>query len=314
VDKLLDEATWHARRSAHEARVDCWVGPYLRRRERGIEHPVDDFLFTYYSYRPASLKRWHPGIGAVLCGPSTRDFAGVTGYVVSDDGARLDLPLVAGRLRAARGIGRLLRATAQRAPQLGCFGLHEWAMVYRQPPSAVRHATYPLRLGGPGSDEVVETHRITCTHYDAFRFFTDAARPRNVVQPSRDTQASLEQPGCLHATMDLYKWAYKLAPATASELVADCFELAYEVRQVDMRAAPYDLSALGIAPLRIETAAGKAEYLNAQQRFAQRGAALRASLVEACDEVSVALAGRDSRGRGLDAAQPVGDGVKQRRP
>jgi hypothetical protein len=71
--------------------------------------------------------------------------------------------------------------------------------------------------------------------------------------------------------MDLYKWAYKLAPATASELVADCFELAYEVRQVDMRASPYDLSALGIAPLRIETAAGKAEYLNAQQRFAQRG-------------------------------------------
>jgi hypothetical protein len=56
-------------------------------------------------------------------------------------------------------------------------------MVYRQPPSAVRHATYPLRLGGPGTDEVVETHRITCTHYDAFRFFTDAARPRNVVQP-----------------------------------------------------------------------------------------------------------------------------------
>lgn len=294
--------------------MDRWVEPYLARRERGIVHPVDDFLFTYYSYRPASLRRWHPGIGVELRGSSTRGFVDIKGYVVSGDRARLDSRPIADRLRAAPQIGRLLTATAGRVPQLGCFGLHEWAMVYRQSPSAVRHATYPLRLGPRGTDEVVESHRITCTHYDAFRFFTDPARSLNVVQPSRDTQESLEQPGCLHATMDLYKWAYKLAPATASQLVADCFELAYEVRQVDMRASPYDLTALGVAPLRIETAAGKAEYLDAQRRFAQRGAALRSALIETCDEVAAALPGRDRVSRSLDAAQSVGDGVKQRRP
>ena len=41
--------------------------------------------------------------------------------------------------------------------------------------------------------------------------------------------------------MDLYKWAYKLSPATPGELVADCFELAADIRELDMRASPYDL-------------------------------------------------------------------------
>ena len=31
--------------------------------------------------------------------------------------------------------------------------------------------------------------------------------------------------------MDLYKWAYKLSPLVPSELVADCFELAREIRR-----------------------------------------------------------------------------------
>ena len=159
-------------------------------------------------------------------------------------------------------------------------------MVYRHPPAGVRHSSYPLRLGSRGTDEVVETHRITCTHFDAFRFFTQPARPRNTVQPAASTREDLEQPGCLHATMDLYRWAYTLAPLTRSELVADCFELAFEVRQVDMRASPYDLSELGVEPLRIETAAGKAAYLAAQQDFAARGARLRSALVAACDAIA----------------------------
>ena len=39
-----------------------------------------------------------------------------------------------------------------------------------------------------------------------------------------------EQPGCLHANMDLYKWAFKLAPFAPAELVADCFALARDIR------------------------------------------------------------------------------------
>ena len=149
----------------------------------------------------------------------------------------------------------------------------------------------PLRLGAAGTDAVVESLPIRCSHHDAFRFFTAAARPRNALQPGRADQLALEQPGCLHATMDLYKWAYKLAPATPSDLVADCLELAAATRELDMRASPYDLSALGCQPVRIETSAGRAEYARAQAGLAARAGPLRDRLVGLCD---VLLGARDT--------------------
>ena len=115
-------------------------------------------------------------------------------------------------------------------------------MVYRLEEDEVRHAGWPLRLGAAGTDEVVEAHQIRCSHYDAFRFYTPPARSLNLLQPTRETQTALEQPGCLHAGMDLYKWAYKLAPHSPSSLVMDCFDLARDIRELDMRASPYDLS------------------------------------------------------------------------
>ena len=120
---------------------------------------------------------------------------------------------------------------------------------------------------------MLESLPVHCTHHDAFRFFTAAARPRNALAPTRADQVANEQPGCLHATMDLYKWACKLAPATPSELIADCFELAVAVRELDMRASPYDLAELGYPPVRIETPAGRAEYARAQAAFAPRARA-----------------------------------------
>jgi hypothetical protein len=156
-------------------------------------------------------------------------------------------------------------------------------MVYRT--DAPRHGQVPLRLGAAGTDAVVESLPVHCTHHDAFRFFTSAARPRNAIAPSRADQVMNEQPGCLHATMDLYKWAYKLSPATPSELLADCFALAVEVRELDMRASPYDLAALGYQPVRIETPSGRAEYAKAQARFAERAAPLRTRLIELCDQL-----------------------------
>ncbi len=182
-------------------------------------------------------------------------------------------------------IHRLLVATAGRTPTLGCFGLHEWAMVHQT--DSVRH-DWPLRLGSSGTDDVVEGHRITCSHFDAFRFFTDSARPLNTLQPGRDDRPAFEQPGCLHAGMDLYKHAFRLTPLVPSELVADCFELAWDIRELDMRASPYDFSDLGFAPVRIETPAGKQEYVAAQRAFAERGAPLRQRLIEECARLQVA--------------------------
>jgi hypothetical protein len=285
MQTTLDEPAWRERRLAHEERADAWIVPHLSRRSRGVAHPVDDFLFTYYSYSPASLRRWHPGHGVTLTGPGVTEFREVFGYVVTDDHASVDPALAGRRLERCRRIRELLVATASRPAKVGCFGLHEWAMVYQQRGDVVRHAAYPLRLGPRGTDEVVESHRIVCTHHDAFRFFTAPARPLNVLQPTRQERSSDEQPGCLHATMDLYKWAYQLAPLTSSELVADCFALAYDVRQVDMSASPYDLSGLGVAPLRIETTEGKQQYVGAQRAFADRAAPLRQRLIEQCDSL-----------------------------
>jgi hypothetical protein len=173
-----------------------------------------------------------------------------------------------------------LTATAAAPAQFGCFGLHEWAMVYRQNPDRVRHSAHRLRLGPAGTDEVVRAHRIRCSHYDAFRFFTDPARPRNQLQPTSDDRVELEQPGCLHASMDLYKWAYRLLPVVSSDLLADAFELAKAIREVDMRASPYDLEDLGYPPIPIETAAGKTQYVALQREFAARAQTLRGRLLK----------------------------------
>jgi len=258
--------------------VDAWITPHLERRRRGGKHPVEDFLFTYYSYRPAQLRRWHPGAGIELLGADPADLG--DDYRATPGGATLDLEAVlARRADSLRWIGDLLRATASRAPQLGCFGMHEWAMVYNQNQEEVRHNAWPLRLGPTGTAAVVEATGVRCSHFDAFRFFTEPARPLNVLQPTRDSQRDLEQPGCLHANMDLYKWAYKLSPLVGSDLVADCFALARDIRALDMRASPYDLTELGYAPLRVETVEGKQEYARAQRSFAERAAPLRARLV-----------------------------------
>ncbi len=126
---------------------------------------------------------------------------------------------------------------------------------------------------------------IACSHFDAVRFFTEPARPLNTLSPTAGDRPEHEQPACLHAGMDLYKHAFRLSPMVSSDLVADCFELARDIRELDMRAAPYDLSDLGFEPVPIETAAGKAEYAAAQREFAARGAPLRQRLVDTCDEL-----------------------------
>jgi hypothetical protein len=280
---VLDEATWRASAAAHEARVDAFVAPHLARRAEAVKHPVHDFLFTYYSQRPARLRRWHPGYGVGLAGGA--EYAGLRGYEVVISATYVSREYVASQRPLVESLHALLTATAGRAGNFGCFGLHEWAMVYRMSEEQTRHADWPLRLGPEGTDTVVESHRIACSHFDAFRFFTEPARPLNVLAPTSGDRAEHEQPGCLHAGMDLYKHAFRLTPMIGSDLVADCFELARDIRVLDMRAAPYDLADLGFEPVRIETAEGKQQYVEAQRAFARRGAPLRRRLIEECERL-----------------------------
>ncbi|MEV1287257.1 3-methyladenine DNA glycosylase [Micromonospora sp. NPDC049679] len=278
----LAPATWRARRAAHENIVDGWLSGHLERRRTGRKHPVEDFLFTYYSHRPAQLRRWHPGAGVVLAGADPNEFG--RDYRTVDGGITLDTPaLLARRGESAAWVRTLLVATAGRSAHFGCFGMHEWAMVYRQTQDEVRHNAWPLRLSPEQTAQTVEQNRIRCSHFDAYRFFTAPARPLNLLSPTRERQLDNEQPGCLHANMDLYKWAYKLSPLVCSELVAEAFALARDIRTLDMRASPYDLAALGYPPVSVETPEGRAEYAAAQRGFAERAAPLRARLIDAID-------------------------------
>ena len=271
----LDEATWRTREAAHAARVDTWTRPHLARAKRREKHPVEDFLFTYYPFSPGRLRRWSPGVGVVCEGRALEPR-----WVAVAGGSAVEAAPDRVRERAAWTV-ELADRTAARPARFGCSGLHEWAMVHRQDPSEVRHAQLPLRLGAEGTSAVVEALPLVCTHFDAFRFFTPTARPRNALQLTPEHRLTGEQGGCLHATMDLYSHAARLWPWVPSELVADGFELARRVRVLDMRASPYDVSSLGHAPVRVETPEGRQEYADAQRAFAAEGSVLRARLREA---------------------------------
>jgi hypothetical protein len=281
---VLPEADWQARARAHEARVRAWTDPHQARAARGEKHPVYDFLFTYYAHRPAWLRRWFPGPGVALAGESARAYLARPEYQETHYGILLPASaLPESRRPFVTWLRTLLATTAARPAFFGCFGLHEWAMVYRQTPDEIRHNQYPLRFPPAALAAIVEAQPLRCSHFDAFRFFTPPARPLNRASLTRETTVDHEQPGCLHANMDLYKWAFKLAPFIPAELVADCFELARDIRELDMRASPYDLASLGFAPVKIETPEGRADYEQHQRAFAARAQLLRDRLLSACD-------------------------------
>ena len=269
---------WRGLEQAHEERADAFTRGRRERAATGQTHPVDDFLFTYYPFRPGLLRRWHPGADVLLQGAADLPRATWKWYRSTGSASQVDAAAFSAKNeRVIRFIGTLLAATRQRPAHFGCFGLHEWAMVYRQ--GEHRHVA-PLRLGQDDTDAVVDGNRVACSHFDAFRFFTPAALPLNQLQPSRENQPAMEQPGCLHAGMDIYKWVIKLGPLVPGEVLLDAFELARDIRQLDMEASPYDLSAWGYAPVAVETAAGKAEYVRRQRGFTERSNLLRDRVVQ----------------------------------
>lgn len=288
VDSVLDEATWQAAARVHEARLRPVLDPYLDRRGQGHKDPVMDFLFEYYAFRPAHLLRWSPGLGVALAGPAADTFLDQSEFVRTAVGVALDPNrFPERRLSSVRWVRRLLASTAAQAPFFGCSGLHEWAMVYRT--DEVRHAQVPLRMDPDDLAAFVESRPVVCSHFDAFRFFTPAARPLNRHQPTRAAMPDLEQPGCLHTNMDLYRWAFKLAPYVPGDLLADTFLLACRICEVDMRASPYDLRSRGLDPIPVETPEGRRTYRAYQQQFAEEAAPLRKRLTDAYDRLLTSL-------------------------
>ena len=206
----LTRSEWLGRQMRHCARLSPFASERLERMSTHVKHPIDDFLFEYYSFRPAQLLRWSPGCGVILDGASGDDL-GWKEFQELDGGIVLDAnSFPEHRLRSLRWAIEYLEGIALRPASFYCFGLHEWAMLYRT--TEPRHASTPLRLPPNEIARIIDAEGLRCTHFDAFRFFTPRAVPLNRVPLSRDNLAEHDQKGCIHVTMDIYRYAYKIAP------------------------------------------------------------------------------------------------------
>ena len=279
---ILPTETWLDLQRSHLHRASLHTAPARARRDRGVAHPIDDFLFQYYPYPFSFLENWQPGFGMTLAWELDEPLIRLSKYHRQYDKTVFADPELLSEKEKTRllWIHDLLVATRSRPANFACHGLHEWAMVYGG--THVRHeGTTALRLPQEEIDALVRTRPIVCSHYDAFRFFEPTTQPLNRLQPNLQDRPKMEQPGCIHANMDLYKWAAKSMPWIGSELLLDCFELAIELRDLDMRASPYDLSAWERPPVKIETPEGRKEYEAEQKRLADRAVPLRDRLINA---------------------------------
>ena len=281
LDTVLSEDEWRTHRARHEARVRPWVEPRQERRKNGGKHPTDDFLFEYYPYSVGKLLAWHPGYGTALAGDAS-SYLEFPQYERVDEGVTTSLTWLSATSDRTSRLNlaiRLLDGMSTRPANTGCFGLHEWAMVYGLEQSEIRHSAFPLRLTPGEITDTVHDVGLRCTHIDAYRFFTPTAMPLNPIEPTRATQADLDQPGCLHANMDLYKYSMWFSPYVSSDLIADSFELARSARTLDMQASPYDVSQFGLEPIKVEIPEGRSEYARRQREVMEQAAPLRDRLL-----------------------------------
>lgn len=283
----LPPAEWRARALAHLARVQRWTRPRRERRARGEAHPVYDFLFQYYTCSTGQLEAWHPAPHELLLDTAeARERFAAPVYRATDGVIRRDARALNSRSRLKlASVIELLKATRDRPAHFGCYGMHEWAMVYGG--HDVRHAQIaPLRLSQGQVNALVESRPVACSHFDAFRFFAPEAKQMNRVPLERATRYDREQPGCIHANMDLYRWAYTSMPWIGSDLLWQSFELATELRVLDMQAGPYDLRAMGFEPVRVETVEGRDEYQRRQRELSARATVLRDRLIDVVGAIS----------------------------
>ena len=278
-NKVLPAEVWHSLRDEHHAKVLPWITPRLERRSRHESHPVDDFLFEYYPISTNKLLNWHPGFGLSLAADESEfeDFPSGS-YEFSENKIQIRREWLAKNQEAAIGLITFLSETQQRPIRSGCFGLHEWAMVLGT--QDVRHEKWKLRLSQDQIRATIDEVGLRCTHFDAFRFFTPIAAPLNPLQLTPVDRNEVEQPGCLHANMDLYKHTQRFAPMVGSDLVRKAFALAKDIRNVDMQTAPYDLADLGVTPIQVETQIGRDEFARLQVGFAERSQILRSELLD----------------------------------
>jgi hypothetical protein len=281
--KIISYSEFQQRKEYHTTKVSDLLADYLSNKNLGKKQPVLDFLFEYYFFKPSLLQRYSPGIeigiNAEIIDPLDKSLFELN-HFIEENGiwflSKNSIP--ENRITSIHWVIELLIQTNKNEAQFGCLGLHEWAMVYKEE-NDLRHSL-PLRLDNTEIRTLVESKPLKCTHFDAFRFFTEHSRPLNKVQLNKDNRLQMEQSGCIHTTMDIYRWAHKFYPWIASERITEAFELAVEARTIDMQASPYDVSLIGLTPIKIESKSGAEEYISKQKQLNEKGKKLRALLIQ----------------------------------
>lgn len=290
------------------------------------KHPVYNFLHTYYRYSIEELKNYSPGMSVYLEDVAENDLFSKKNMKnsfrlhdrmvkLSVDGCYWDVQkdLMFDKPNSRYGWINLtrtrdiLQSTTTKTAFLGCFGLHEWAMLYSgknknyinqqkeentsdsdRANTRERHQKFlPLRVNQKEIDFIVESGGLKCTHYDAWRFFHPDSQSWNIINPlNRGNQIKHEQPGCVHTNMDLFKYAFNLYPLISSDLLLESIDVAVTARKIDMRASPYDVSQFNIGnPLCVETKQGREEYVIEQEKLSIMAAPVREKLLKSYNEV-----------------------------
>ena len=186
----------------------------------------------------------------------------------------------------------VLEQTVTAEPVLYCYGLHEWAMQYQPhgappPPSAKYQAHVPLRVSQDTLNAAVERVGTRCTHVDALRYFSPAAASLNFHGEilHRMDQLRLEQPGCVHAHMDLLKIILKIEPFVSATLRSEVLKMAILARKLDIGASPYDVtSTYQVEMIPIETEEGRLLYRQRQMELMKLVQPVRQELLQAYDD------------------------------
>jgi hypothetical protein len=333
---VFSKDQWSSMASTHAEILDMLMYPALpkellalsdtiqqKKRMHSINmNPIHNFLHSYYQYSIQDISKFSPGLGIGMESYSSSSWVHEKFITVKDNGVGyVDVDRILntpngryGWVNIQRGRD-VLRATSTRVPFFGCFGLHEWAMLYsgrnmlatsaaaaaaaaaaagaaNQPsgPLPKHQAGLNLRVSQEVIDEVVDTScQLKCTHFDAVRFFHPGAKDLNALQlPDRQRdQVRHEQPGCVHANMDLFMYAFKLYPFVPAPLLVDALRLAIDARRVDMRASPYDVSGYAECdpPICVETTEGRRLYVREQQKLAANAVPIRVALLQCYNSV-----------------------------
>ena len=164
---MIEGGAWRASAKAYRERMITLLHGTI---DHPRHHPIYNFLFFYYGYDLNRLLRWSPGPLRELAGVAPKEYVlwkGAGWRSLARGHGLIDPLLISKRARARyTSTASILRQTATRAPQLQCFGLHEWAMLYTPspdgPPNFSEFQQLPTRLSRAEVNTVVEMATMAC--------------------------------------------------------------------------------------------------------------------------------------------------------